>query len=56
MLDREVYYCVCEDGFIGKCWYCIIYLLLVIYCDLVFFVLDNKSILVYGMSIEILLK
>lgn len=19
MLDREVYYCVCEDGFIGKC-------------------------------------
>lgn len=56
MSDREVYHCVCEDGFTGKCWHCIIHLSLVIHCDLVLFVLDNKSILVYGMSTETLLK
>lgn len=55
MSDREVYHCVCEDGFTGKCRYCSIRFSLVIHYDLVLFVSDSKSILVYGMSTETLL-
>lgn len=44
-----------DTVFTGKCRYCSIRFSLVIHYDLVLFVSDSKSILVYGMSTETLL-